>query len=90
MDRVGEISKGKYSDGEFLYEIRSLDIEDLRELLAEIKHIHDGAQDKLNGAMKKFRETGIAADPEWFSKCKMVTNIRKKHILMIERQISLR
>ena len=90
MDRVEYIINGRYSDGEFLDEISDLDDQELDYLLNETKRVLDGAKAKIVGAKKKFIKTGIAADPEWFSKCKAVVNIRKKHILMIEREVSLR
>ena len=90
MDRVDEIVKGKHSDIVFLSKIQDLEDEDLEYVLEDITEIHAAAKGKITTAVGQFRETGIAADPEWFSKCKTVVNIRKKHILMIEREIRIR
>ena len=85
--RIEEIVESKLSDVEFLDEISELDREELDELLGQVVAIRDEARAELFSAIAEFRETGIPAAPAWFGKCKNLTNIRNKHIMMIERAI---
>ena len=90
MDRVDQILGQHLNDDTFINRIVQLDDSELSDILDEVKDIYQECQAKISESIAKFKDTGIPASPEWFAKCKKVMNIRKKHMLMIEREIKLR
>ena len=87
---VSDIVKKKYSDAEFLYVIDKLDNDDVIQLHHEVEDIYEDCCDSLRKAIKEFKDTGIPKDPEWFHKCKRLANIRKRHLMMIQRELKMR
>lgn len=90
MDRIDELVGSRLKDREFIHLLGYMNDTELKDSLAKIESIHDQCLAKVNGSVERFKQTGIPADPAWFDKTKDLVNIRKKHILMIEREIKVR
>jgi hypothetical protein len=89
MGRVSEIVNSKLTDEQFLGELSELSKDELTELLDKITDIHNECRDEVRTSIKEFRETGIPSDPVWFNKCKKVTTIRSRQMLMVVREIRI-
>ena len=87
MGRVSQILKAKLTDEEFLKELQGLTLLQLNKLLKGVTKIRDECRGELRTAIGLFRGGGTPAEPEWFSRCKSLTNIRRKHMLMLTREI---
>lgn len=87
---VGDIVKKKYSDVEFLHVIDKLGNDDVIQLHNRVRDIYEDCCDSLRSAIKEFRDTGIPKDPEWFHRCKRLANIRKRQLMMIQRELNMR
>ena len=90
MDRVEQLLDARLNDTSFVAQLKSLPSMELRDALDAVMAVCEECEGKISGSISRFRDPGIPADPEWFTKCKKLLNIRKKHTLMIEREIHLR
>mgnify|MGYP005659230899 CR=1 FL=1 len=90
MEEVNKIIEAKYSDEEFLGAVKGLENSEVIELFKEVERIHRECVGELKIAIDEFRDTGIPSNSEWFHKCKGLANIRKQHLMMLRRELSIR
>jgi len=88
VGRVSIICSSRLTDEEFVHSIEPLNHGELSDLLTRITEIRDECLSELKEAIREFRETGIPSEPEWFRKCKSLTNIRNKHIMIVKRKLN--